>query len=350
MTAFALLEATSDVLQVSSWYQALRQAACMRYLPTGLAQLDSSLLGGIRVGTMTELVGPAGSGKTQLAMQAIVMAASYRQGAIYVDTEQKLSLTRLQEIASARFGVTSISSGAIGNPEQRQADEEGFSCNFGASPGVRTVDEESKSTAPRHNEWHSVSPVIVLENLTVHTPASMDELKTALGNLEEEILMRNQDSSKENRFPVRLLILDSIAAPARRDFSFGSVPQRAAAIMHCAQTLKRLADQFHLAVLVINQVGSSDVWNSTASSVVIGSSGAGAPARAALGTAWHHCVTTRIQLELHSERSSEGTNRHADKGNLSGLSRSASVVKSNSVGQQEPIAFTINNSGFHASR
>jgi RecA/RadA recombinase len=74
----------------------------MRYLPTGISSLDRHLRGGVRVGTITELVGKAGVGKTQLAMQLCVMAARYGQGCVYIDTEQKLSLDRMREIASKR--------------------------------------------------------------------------------------------------------------------------------------------------------------------------------------------------------------------------------------------------------
>ena len=74
----------------------------MRHVPTGLPVLDHALRGGLRVGTITELVGRAGTGKTQLAMQLCVMAARYSQGCIYIDTEKKLSLPRLREIAEQR--------------------------------------------------------------------------------------------------------------------------------------------------------------------------------------------------------------------------------------------------------
>ena len=71
-TALSLLNETTANVDPSSWSEANR----MRYLPTGLVPLDERLKGGFRVGTLTELVGQAGSGKTQMAMQAIVMAAT----------------------------------------------------------------------------------------------------------------------------------------------------------------------------------------------------------------------------------------------------------------------------------
>ena len=39
-----------------------------RHIPTGLPALDAALGGGIRMGIVTEIVGPAGAGKTQLCL------------------------------------------------------------------------------------------------------------------------------------------------------------------------------------------------------------------------------------------------------------------------------------------
>ena len=276
----------------------------MRHLPTGLTVLDHIIKGGIRVGTLTELVGKAGSGKTQLAMQTAVCAALlHRAGTIYVDTEQKLSLTRLQEIA--------IQQRSLQRRQQQQQQLEDV----------------------------VTQPATVLENLTVHTPNSMAELETTLASLEEEIFLRN---SSEHHFPVRLLVVDSIAAPAQRDMV--SNAQRAIAVMQCAQRLKRLADQFQVAVLIINQVGST-THSSSSSSINAATGSTFAKDRAALGTAWHHCVTTRIQLEQHSFTTTTATDDNLGAP-VSGrtTSRTASVVKSNTV-PAGTVSFSITNSG-----
>ena len=44
-------------------------------IPSGIPALDQQLQGGFRVGTVTELFGKAGTGKTQLAMQICVETA-----------------------------------------------------------------------------------------------------------------------------------------------------------------------------------------------------------------------------------------------------------------------------------
>ncbi|EED94984.1 hypothetical protein THAPSDRAFT_261577 [Thalassiosira pseudonana CCMP1335] len=187
-------------------------------IPTGLPTLDSSLLGGFPLCSISELVGRAGVGKTHLAQQLCVLAAkSGFGGAVYIDTEKKLSLVRLRELAMERNTM--------------------------------------------------------------------------------------------QRLPVKLVVIDSIAAPVRRDFDMMSssstskfspnaATQRASFIFQVARKLKQLTHDHHLAVVVVNQVGSggSDFRNNN-------------PQRnntldirdgeftASLGTAWQYCVTTRIVME-----------------------------------------------------
>jgi RecA/RadA recombinase len=132
-------------------------------------------------------------------------------------------------------------------------------------------------------------PDQVLRNVSVKQPKSTEELLQLLEGVEEDILHR----TNEDAFPVRVLIVDSIAAPLNRDFGADLVPQRAATAFSIAQTLKRYAEQLHLAVIVINQagvdghsLGGNEEWKNDQTTV-----------RAALGTSWHHCVSTRILVE-----------------------------------------------------
>lgn len=46
-----------------------KKEAAFGHLPTGLGALDESLWGGIPFGVMTEIVGPAGIGKTQVVFR-----------------------------------------------------------------------------------------------------------------------------------------------------------------------------------------------------------------------------------------------------------------------------------------
>jgi RecA/RadA recombinase len=305
-----------------------------RYLPTGLPKLDrgsGGSGGGIRLRSVTEVVGRAGAGKTQFALQLVLMAAKYNQGCMYIDTEKKLILERLRDMAT-------VTATARGNDDM-------FS--------FKTAET-------------------VLQNMTVKQPHSTAELVSVLDAAEEEILLRNQQhhlhqtsssSSSSTRsggrplttFPVRLLIVDSIAAPLKRDFGPQSIPQRAATAFSIAQTLKRLAEQLHLAVIVINQVG-----------IAAGGGGSNdadnyhyrrqqqqqpdthhhhhqVAVRASLGMSWHHCVSTRILLD-------HDVDPHRDAGHLvlaggndvsHSSNRTSSVGKSNSHGSQHRRSLSV---------
>ena len=65
--------------------------------------------GGVPTGSITELVGGAGAGKTQFCLTLAVATAAplevggLNAGVVYIDTEQKFSGVRLCEIASSVF-------------------------------------------------------------------------------------------------------------------------------------------------------------------------------------------------------------------------------------------------------
>jgi RAD51-like protein 1 len=75
------------------------------HLPTGLQGLDGALWGGIPFGIVTEVVGPAGIGKTQLCLMLSALTSmpealgGLNSGVIYIDTEHKFTSGRLIEIA-----------------------------------------------------------------------------------------------------------------------------------------------------------------------------------------------------------------------------------------------------------
>ena len=163
-------------------------------------------------------------------------------------------------------------------------------------------------------------------------------------------------------YPVRLLILDSIAAPTRRDFggSVQSAPQRVSAVLQLAQALKRLADQLQLVVIVINQVGINDN-DSMPDSIVQTRKGSDLVAvHAALGTAWTHCLSTRLLLQherdphclantamedAHENISPNATsNANVAWKEERGRIRKATVVKSNVAGM-ESMHYEINMTG-----
>lgn len=79
------------------------------HLPTQLKGLDAALFGGIPFGVVTELVGPAGIGKTQFCLKLALLASlPFTYGGlnghvIYIDTESKFSSRRMIEIGVNSF-------------------------------------------------------------------------------------------------------------------------------------------------------------------------------------------------------------------------------------------------------
>ncbi|KAL7489897.1 hypothetical protein ACHAW6_015624 [Cyclotella cf. meneghiniana] len=264
-------------------------------LSTGLPTLDMQLHGGFPICSITEIVGRAGVGKTHLSQQLCVLAALSEQGgSIYIDTEKKMSVLRLKEITLERTNVLGV------NDRRKRA----------AIDMTKERDLAEK----------------VLENVTVHSLLSTRELLDTLDQLEKEIKHRNLEAEEHkhsgdsygsynslpiNRLPVRLIIIDSIAAPIRRDYVITSAPsktsspnaaiQRATAIFQIARKLKQLADDFQLAVVVVNQVGtgfsSHSGGNRQRNDTLDTTDG---EFTGSLGTAWQYCVSTRISLE-HEE-------------------------------------------------
>ncbi len=68
-------------------------------IPTGSKILDKTLEGGYEKDVITTIYGPAGSGKTVLAMLCSINMARTGKKIIYIDTENSFSIERLKQIA-----------------------------------------------------------------------------------------------------------------------------------------------------------------------------------------------------------------------------------------------------------
>ncbi|MFC1704983.1 DNA repair and recombination protein RadB [Nanoarchaeota archaeon] len=68
-------------------------------VPTGSRIMDGMLQGGYDCDIITTIYGPAGSGKTNLALLCAINVARNNKKVIYIDTEGSFSLDRLRQIA-----------------------------------------------------------------------------------------------------------------------------------------------------------------------------------------------------------------------------------------------------------
>ncbi|KAJ8291629.1 DNA repair protein XRCC3 [Rhodotorula toruloides] len=212
---------------------------------TGDEGVDLLLGGGIRVGSLTELAGQSSSGKTNLCLQLCVTVQLPRSqgglggGALLITSEGKVPSTRLFELAehySSLDGTGETSRSAwdfLDNIHTEKApDIETLSAvlSYHAPATIERVASASRSSSPP-----SSAPPGTFTHPTGRSP-----LKLPL--------------------PIRVLILDSIAAPFRAETETGTLgfANRAKDFAQLGDTLKRLANVYGVAVVVVNQV--TDVW------------------------------------------------------------------------------------------
>jgi len=234
--------------------------------------LDALMGGGAALGSVTEIAGPAGSGKTQLCMQLALDAQLPRRiggcdgQALYIDAEGAFSARRLRQMAA------------------------------GVSAHVARVVQ--RLPAPRH-ERDALRAQCASDNLLrgvlVARPLTLADQSACLAGLDAFLSAHSR---------VKLVVLDSCsfhlrygAAAAARD---PSVRERL--VWQLAQTLNAVAHRRNVAVVVTNQMTTK--FDSPHGAGAAGGAG-GAAGRSttsrltpALGGAWASACTRRIVLGI----------------------------------------------------
>jgi RecA/RadA recombinase len=85
-----------------SFKEAVARAKGLATISTGSKTIDSLIGGGMRCGELLHVFGHGQSGKSQLAAQAALSAASEGQPVLYIDTEGSFRPERLSSLAAAR--------------------------------------------------------------------------------------------------------------------------------------------------------------------------------------------------------------------------------------------------------
>ncbi|BGP35574.1 DNA repair protein rhp57 [Rhodotorula toruloides] len=212
---------------------------------TGDEGLDLLLGGGIRVGSLTELAGQSSSGKTNLCLQLCVTVQLPRSqgglggGALFITSEGKVPSTRLFELAEHYSSVDET------DENRRTAWDFLDNIHTEKAPDIETLSAVLSYHAPATIErvasaYRSSSPASSAPSGTFTHPPGRSPPKPPL--------------------PIRLLILDSIAAPFRAETETGTLgfANRAKEFAQLGDTLKRIANMYGVAVVVVNQV--TDVW------------------------------------------------------------------------------------------
>lgn len=165
-----------------------------RKVTTGCLHLDDCLRGGFRRGTITEIFGESGSGKTQLCLHSGIH--NWDSGAVYICTEDQFPVKRFEQIVQSLPDY---------NPK----------VNYGNKIFVEHLSE----------------PRDLLSCIKVRLPKLLD----AHG--------------------ISLVIVDSIAALFRSEYT--NYIRRAHDLKEVAMTLIKIAKTYDVAVICINQVSSN---------------------------------------------------------------------------------------------
>ena len=240
-------------------------------LSLGCGQLDALLDGGLRPG-VTELVGEAGAGKSQICFQLLLqvqLALPPRPSAspslplsqygldgcgFYIVTEGRPPMTRLQQLQEAM-----------------------------------------------HRRFECMAGYDFLANVFLQEAHSVDQLLSIV----EQLAV---DPSKVREQRLRLLIIDSVAGLFRLDdeVALANSAVRADAQFRLSSALRRLSGQQQMVVLVCNQVTdrflpAEPILRSTETyrdRYTIVSSGR--QVMPALGLSWANCIDTRLAVSRRS--------------------------------------------------
>ncbi|KAA8917187.1 hypothetical protein TRICI_000667 [Trichomonascus ciferrii] len=179
----------------------LYKAAAKNVFSTGDSEFDNLLGGGIRTGTVTEFVGEAGAGKSNLLMQlslAVQLPPVYGgldKGAIFLSTE----------------------SGSF----------------------------DSRRMHSIMNEHARLKGLVSSDRILVYNCESQDELEHVV-YFQVPLAIKRQN--------IGLVVIDSIAACYRTEFAGQKAKAMAVAVQKFGQRLGRLAHEANVAVAVANQV------------------------------------------------------------------------------------------------
>ncbi|XP_077238313.1 homolog of X-ray repair cross complementing 3 (XRCC3) [Tasmannia lanceolata] len=220
----------------------------------GCPILDRFLDGGIPCNSVTEISGESSSGKTQLCLQLLLCAqlpisqGGLASSSLYIHSEFPFPFRRLRQLSLSFL---------------------------------------SQSDDP-------------CDRIFVHPVQSADELLSLLDRI--EIFLSNPPSS----LPVKLIVIDSIAALFRSEFdnSPADLKRRSSLFFRIAGKLKSQANRFGIAVVITNQVVDL-VESDGVSGLRIGNFGclysSGRRVCPALGVSWANCVNSRLFLSRRDE-------------------------------------------------
>jgi len=314
--------------------------------------VDQLLGGGIPVGSLTEVYGMPGCGKTQLAMQIAVNTVLPAQfggvegETLYIDTEGSFSPERCHDMADAL--VRHIHAGVA---RKNRRDNNGSAGSttapaFESVPAWFNVDSiMERIYVYRIHDLAAQTSLLqalpqIVSDITAFTEADgtiLDSTSAVATTTTQQQLLQQIGKSRP-RHRIKLIVIDSMAFHYRAAAaetsatstagSAGDYIERARMLTAQANELADLASRESIAVLVVNQMttkivasgaggpgGANRNGTTNEGKIHTGNGGYGSNSGTmsktvpALGESWAHAVTTRIGLSMSAAAaSSRGTN------------------------------------------
>eukprot|EP00795_Rhopilema_esculentum_P003162 gene3162-1466_t len=222
------------------WKQTCHPSFLHTKLSAGCQIIDDTLKGGLLVPGINEISGESGSGKTQIALQLCltvqldVQYGGLQGGALFISTEDAFPTKRLHQLA-------------------------------------HHMQKRLKS----QNEN-------LMDSIYIEHAADVESLKTLVNQRIPTLLMNSN---------VRLIVIDSIAAVFRVEYTVNENLERSKALAELGQRLHIISHKYRVAIVCINQI--SDV----VSADKVGSEDIGGRrVIPALGLSWANAVTVRLMV------------------------------------------------------
>lgn len=245
---------------------------------TGDAELDSFFDAhgaGIRTGAVTELAGQSSSGKTNLCLQLACTVQLPRAcggldgGTLFLSSEGTIPSKRLAQLA--RHWSATLAERDAADLDLDPQDPHLPDSRASAWTETDFLDNVHVETAPDSDTLVALLayhvPAAIERIAALHRAAGEAEAARDTADPESNVApgaaqsLRASPNGRASPLPIRLLILDSIAAPFRSAHESGSTgfAQRAREFAEIGDELKAIAARYGVAVVVVNQV--SDVWD-----------------------------------------------------------------------------------------
>ena len=230
-------------------------------LSTGVGELDSLLGGGLATGEVTEIIGGAGSGKTQLSLLACAaLAVSAGDGmAMYVDTSLGFSAKRMHDFTTA-LGAQACP--PLSRPECKERLEQRMFCTVatGLAQLLHILDDvDMEVSRARGRVAHE----------------KRDDMAEPATSIAGELTTFAR---------LRLLVVDSVVCAMLPEHT-GRSSAADVQLARLQQRLRELACRHRLAVVVTNGTVHERTHSGPAC------------ARPAFGHAWAHVAHTRLHVQ-----------------------------------------------------